>query len=642
MALIEQPESVHTRPGHSNVASATRPARRGRIGAVIVTYFPHPEALRPAIEAVCKQADFLALVDNTPRDGRESPLSNLFSVPDGRVDITELDVNAGLAAAQNIGIDRLRQFGCDFVLLLDQDSLPAPFMVDALFDAWKALVDDGRRVGAVGPRWVDPLTGSQSPFVRLGIGRLLPVDADGPGATARCDALISSGCLIPMPVIDDVGAMDAALFIDHVDNEWGIRAQRQGYSLHGAARAQLEHGIGERRKRIWIGRWRHIPVHTPIREYYKMRNMLSVYFVRPAPWRWRAYCLGTVSGLMLATTLLLPHRLDRIRMMVRGLRDALVGQLGPYRANYADDPRIHAEAVQPTTSSSRRHAGSRLRQSVGRMWRRLTRSRAAAWERIRVEVEGRSGLEIGGPSPIFAREGALPIYASARRVDNCNFSPETLWEEGAVIDAPFVFDKRQPAGRQRVAEATDLGAITSGPYDFLLSSHTLEHCANPLKALGEWRRVLRPGGALVLVLPHKDATFDRFRPVTTLSHIEQDFDSDVAEDDHTHLAEILELHDLSRDPWAGGRPQFEERSRHNVRNRGLHHHVFDSLLAARVVDRAGFQIEVIEPRKPMDIVIVARKPASDRTDNTAFLDVGAQYLRSSPFSSDRGHAPDSA
>ena len=41
-----------------------------------------------------------------------------------------------------------------------------------------------------------------------------------------------------------------------------------------------------------------------------------------------------------------------------------------------------------------------------------------------------------------------------------------------------------------------------GCLDFLFSSHTLEHLDRPWDALGEWTRVLRPGGILMLYLPH--------------------------------------------------------------------------------------------------------------------------------------------
>ena len=74
-----------------------------------------------------------------------------------------------------------------------------------------------------------------------------------------------------------------------------------------------------------------------------------------------------------------------------------------------------------------------------------------------------------------------------------------------------------------IRDATSLDGIEDASYDVVLASHTLEHIANPLLALSEWRRVVGADGHLVLVLPHLENTFDHRRPVTTLEHIEADF-----------------------------------------------------------------------------------------------------------------------
>ncbi len=79
----------------------------------------------------------------------------------------------------------------------------------------------------------------------------------------------------------------------------------------------------------------------------------------------------------------------------------------------------------------------------------------------------------------------------------------------------------------------------------------LEHAANPLRVLYEWKRILKNSGTILIVLPHKAATFDHRRPSTSFEHIKADFDSNVDESDLTHLDEILALHDLKLDPWAG-------------------------------------------------------------------------------------------
>lgn len=220
-------------------------------------------------------------------------------------------------------------------------------------------------------------------------------------------------------------------------------------------------------------------------------------------------------------------------------------------------------------------------------------------------VAGRCGLEVGGPSMIFSVQGILPIYDRVAALDNCNFGTETVWE-GQLRDGQAYRPGERLLGTQHVAEATALEFAEAGSYDFVLSSHALEHSANPLKALLEMKRVLKAGGALVLVLPHRDAAFDHRRPISTLEHLIADADADMDERDLTHLPEILELHDLARDPGISDPTAFAERSRANYANRCLHHHVFDLDLMVRLVEHGGFEILAAACSTSMDLVVVAR------------------------------------
>lgn len=218
---------------------------------------------------------------------------------------------------------------------------------------------------------------------------------------------------------------------------------------------------------------------------------------------------------------------------------------------------------------------------------------------------GKSGIEIGGPSRAFSRGGVFPVYPIVGNLDNCNFRSSTAWEKNLRQGQTFQFDPGKPAGLQYLAETTALSELPSSAYDFVLSSHMLEHTANPILALLEWKRLLADGGTLVLLLPDKHHTFDHRRPVTTLEHLIDDFNAGRGEDDLTHLPEILALHDLERDPDAGDMEAFKARSLRNVENRCLHHHVFDRHLAVNSVEHIGLKVHAVEEISPHHILLLA-------------------------------------
>ncbi len=265
-----------------------------------------------------------------------------------------------------------------------------------------------------------------------------------------------------------------------------------------------------------------------------------------------------------------------------------------------------------------------------------------AYPRLRCHAQCRSlfrggaGLEIGGPSHVFKRHGLLPLYPYVGHLDNCNFGGETVWEGRISAGDTFRFHKRRRPGRQYIAEAADLKEIASARYDFVLSSHMIEHAANPLKVLEEWSRVLKDNGHLLLVLPHREGTFDHRRPVTTLAHLIEDYERRMTEADLTHLPEILELTDLSMDPDSGDAEVFRQRCENNVQNRCLHHHVFDTRLAVELVARAGLKILAVETALPHHIFILTQKPGSTlQPDNGRFSGAMPEYRLESCFATDR-------
>ena len=54
-----------------------------------------------------------------------------------------------------------------------------------------------------------------------------------------------------------------------------------------------------------------------------------------------------------------------------------------------------------------------------------------------------------------------------------------------------------------LAAADDLSFAENGSFDYIIHSNMLEHLANPVKALIEWHRIIKPNGILYMIVPDK-------------------------------------------------------------------------------------------------------------------------------------------
>ncbi len=209
------------------------------------------------------------------------------------------------------------------------------------------------------------------------------------------------------------------------------------------------------------------------------------------------------------------------------------------------------------------------------------------------------GIDIGGPSiRIFGI-----VYEVTGQCDIVNYSSQNVWSN---LEDTFTY-KEKVIGNVIVNDATCLDKIQDETYDYVLSSNNLEHIANPLRAVFEWKRILKKNGLMVIVVPCKEFTFDHRRNVVEFSHLVADYENNIEEDDLTHLPEILKLHDLEMDKAAGTYEQFEMRSRKNYENRCLHQHVFDDKVLKEIADYMEMQVLVNSVIYKRNWVIIMRK-----------------------------------
>ena len=221
-------------------------------------------------------------------------------------------------------------------------------------------------------------------------------------------------------------------------------------------------------------------------------------------------------------------------------------------------------------------------------------------------LKNKYGIEIGGPSAFFNLKSFFPVYVFAKEIDGVNFSAETVWE-GKIKEGMSYAYTNNKKGFQYISEASELNHIGNEKYDFLLSCHSLEHVANPIKALQRWNEVLKKNGKIVLILPDKNFTFDHNRPYTTFAHLLQDFNEETNEYDNTHFEEIFRLHDITRDADIGSVEELKTRTKDNFTNRCVHHHIYSLELISELLIHCGFKIKYQQKAKPFHLISVAEK-----------------------------------
>jgi len=158
-----------------------------------------------------------------------------------------------------------------------------------------------------------------------------------------------------------------------------------------------------------------------------------------------------------------------------------------------------------------------------------------------------------------------------------------------------------------VAEAAEI-PVRDAAFDFLFSSHMLEHHQDTLRVLYEWKRVLRPGGVLFLVLPHHARTFDRYRGVTPLQHHIDDYANLGSREDHSHFPEI-EVGWSRVEEFERLREEFENEWQMKmwdwpgrIRNGVIHYHVWSQNEVVDLLRYAGFSIEYVADTIPENVI----------------------------------------
>jgi GT2 family glycosyltransferase len=284
-----------------------------RVAAAVVLYRPDPPILDRQLQALTKSGCRLILFANGPLTAEVE--SRLARLPNAA--ILRSPENIGLGAGLNAVVAQAGREGFSHLFLLDQDSEPAAGLPQALLQRFRAEASKpGRPLALLAPRLVPP----------DGSYRALRYHWRDKG---RSEALFAptSGSLLSLDAFHAVGPFREDYFVGGIDVEWGLRADRLGYRTVIAQDLSMPHRWGtpseQARNEPQILR------HSPLRNYFYIRNAMDCILRSPAPMRWRARQALVLAGQIARLKAAGQGRSSHLKVVGPALRDGWRGRLGP-------------------------------------------------------------------------------------------------------------------------------------------------------------------------------------------------------------------------------------------------------------------------------------------------------------------------
>jgi len=198
----------------------------------------------------------LLVVDNASTDGTPATIAARF--PEAEVIVNA--ANLGFAGGNNVGLRRALEAGADYVLLLNNDTLVAPDMLDELVAA--ALADS--QAGLLSPKMYyadqpDRLwyAGARQQPLTLAAVHTHRGEKDTVGPTTRqaVDYIFGGAMLIRRAVLEEVGLFDPGYFMYYEDLDFCLRVRAAGYRLLYVPRARLWHRVAastQEQRPLWF------------------------------------------------------------------------------------------------------------------------------------------------------------------------------------------------------------------------------------------------------------------------------------------------------------------------------------------------------------------------------------------------------
>ena len=265
----------------------------------------------------------LIVVDSASRD------DSLDEIEKRRPDalVVRCQENVGTAAGNNLGIQRCRELGLDYALILNNDTTHEPDFLQTLMDAAGEQADGHtmvvpRILYSHDQRLISTHAGDFD--WTLGLFRnTYHAKPDCPATRKRRLLQTASFCclLAPLSVFNEIGPLDERFFMYYEETDFIRKALDAGYRLLYVPEAVIYHQESGSSGGGWM---------NPFKQYYASRNRL--YLVRKHATSRLGYAFFTlyfwIGRLASLPRYLVPKQRALVRAQLRGMLHYYRGQMG--------------------------------------------------------------------------------------------------------------------------------------------------------------------------------------------------------------------------------------------------------------------------------------------------------------------------
>ena len=224
------------------------------VGAVVVLYNPTEDEIKN-INTYLNDIDYEVIIDNSSSDNRKWIFSILNN--NDKIHYYSEGENLGLCKGFNIGIQFLKQKGCEWALLFDADSKLGNNIVSIYKKAIKKFNEND--IALFCPVHVFDRSKAQ-PYAGY----------------KEVKWSMTSGWLVNIDIFCKQGGFFEELFVDGLDMDYCFKSHENGYKVIECGEAFINHNPAQTKKIIGL----RYGIASPFRYYMQARQLI---------WCWKRY-----------------------------------------------------------------------------------------------------------------------------------------------------------------------------------------------------------------------------------------------------------------------------------------------------------------------------------------------------------------